>query len=84
MESLVLCGMLAYFGVLALRTWRTRTAIVFGTLLLVLLIGFSRLYLGVHYFSDVVAGYAAGGVWLSTCITAMEFARRSRQRGMQQ
>jgi membrane protein DedA with SNARE-associated domain/membrane-associated phospholipid phosphatase len=80
MESLVLYGMLAYFAVLALRTWRTRTAIVFGTALLVLLIGFSRMYLGVHYFSDVVAGYAAGGVWLSTCITAMEFARRSKQR----
>ncbi len=84
MESLVLYGMLAYFAVLALRTWRARTAIVFGTALLVLLIGFSRLYLGVHYFSDVTAGYAAGGVWLSTCITAMEFARRSRQRGKQQ
>jgi membrane protein DedA with SNARE-associated domain/membrane-associated phospholipid phosphatase len=80
MESLVLYGMLAYFGVLAVRTWRTRTAIVFGATLLVLLIGFSRMYLGVHYFSDVVAGYAAGGVWLSTCITALEFARRSKQR----
>jgi membrane protein DedA with SNARE-associated domain/membrane-associated phospholipid phosphatase len=84
MESLVLYGMLAYFAVLTLKTWRTRTAIVFGTGLLVLLIGFSRLYLGVHYFSDVVAGYAAGGVWLSTCITAMEFARRSKQRSTQQ
>src|ERR671917_458739 len=80
MESLVLYGMVAYFAVLTLRTWRSRTAVVFGAALLVLLIGFSRMYLGVHYFSDVVAGYAAGGVWLSTCITAMEFARRSRQR----
>src|SRR5919107_1873729 len=80
MESLVLYGMLAYFAVLTLKTWRSRTAIVLGTALLVLLIGFSRMYLGVHYFSDVVAGYAAGGVWLSTCITAMEFARRNRQR----
>ena len=83
MEALVLYGMLAYFAVLTFRTWRIRTAIVFGAALLVLLIGFSRMYLGVHYFSDVVAGYAAGGVWLSTCITAMEFARRSKQRGKQ-
>jgi membrane-associated phospholipid phosphatase len=80
MESLVLYGMLAYFAVLTLRSWRSRTAVVFGAALLVLLIGFSRMYLGVHYFSDVVAGYAAGGVWLSTCITAMEFSRRSMQR----
>src|SRR5215207_4190897 len=80
MESLVLYGMLAYFAVLAVRTWRARTAIVFGAALLVLSIGFSRMYLGVHYFSDVVAGFAAGGVWLSVSITAMEFARRGKQR----
>src|SRR5215208_3484820 len=83
MESLVLYGMVAYFAVLAVRTWRARTAVVFGAALLVLSIGLSRMYLGVHYFSDVVAGFAAGGVWLSACITAMEFARRSKQRGKQ-
>ena len=80
MEAVVLYGMLAYFAVLALRTWRARAAVVFGTSLLVLLISFSRIYLGVHYFSDVVAGFAAGGVWLSTCITAMEFVRRGKRR----
>ena len=80
MEAVVLYGMLAYFAVLALRTWRARAAVVFGTSLLVLLIGFSRMYLGVHYFSDVAAGFAAGGVWLSTCIMAMEFVRRGAQR----
>ncbi len=79
MEAVVLYGMLAYFAVLALRTWQTRAAVVFGTSLLVLLIGFSRIYLGVHYFSDVVAGFAAGGMWLSTCITAMEFVRRGKR-----
>jgi membrane-associated phospholipid phosphatase len=62
--------------VLVLQTWRARIAVVFVAALLVLLIGFSRMYLGVHYFSDVVAGFAAGGVWLSTCITAMELVRR--------
>jgi membrane-associated phospholipid phosphatase len=80
MEAVVLYGMLAYFAMLALRPWQARTAVVFGTSLLVLLIGFSRIYLGVHYFSDVVAGFAAGGVWLSICITAMEFVRRGKQR----
>ncbi|MDQ3965469.1 MAG: phosphatase PAP2 family protein [Actinomycetota bacterium] len=80
MEAVVLYGMLAYFAMLALRSWRARAAVVFGTSLLVLLIGFSRMYLGVHYLSDVVAGFAAGGVWLSTCITAMEFVRRGAQR----
>jgi membrane protein DedA with SNARE-associated domain/membrane-associated phospholipid phosphatase len=74
--SLIAYGLLAYFAVLGLRTWRARTGVVCAAGLLVLVIGFSRLYLGVHYFSDVVAGYATGGVWLSTCITGMELIRR--------
>lgn len=83
MQSLVLYGMLAYFAVLALRSWRAKTAVVLGLTLLVLLIGFSRLYLGVHYFSDVVAGFAAGGVWLSAVITGMEVVRRGEHRANQ-
>jgi undecaprenyl-diphosphatase len=74
--SLIVYGMLAYFCVLAIRTWRARTAVVFGASLLVLLIGFSRIYLGVHYFSDVVAGFASGGIWLSALITGSETLRR--------
>jgi membrane protein DedA with SNARE-associated domain/membrane-associated phospholipid phosphatase len=79
--SLICYGMLAYFCVLALRTWRARTAVVFGAALLVLLIGFSRMYLGVHYFSDVVAGFASGGIWLSTLITGAETLRRHSKIG---
>jgi membrane protein DedA with SNARE-associated domain/membrane-associated phospholipid phosphatase len=76
MESFVVYGMLAYFAVLAFRTWESRVAVVFGAALLVVLIGFSRMYLGVHYFSDVLAGYAAGGVWLSALVTGTETIRR--------
>lgn len=72
MLSLIAYGMLAYFAVLALRTWRARTAVVFGIALLVVLIGVSRMYLAVHYFSDVLAGFAVGGMWLSALITGME------------
>jgi membrane-associated phospholipid phosphatase len=79
MESFVVYGMLAYFAVLALRTWESRVGVVFGAALLVVLIGFSRMYLGVHFFSDVIAGYAAGGVWLSALITGVETFRRSNK-----
>jgi membrane-associated phospholipid phosphatase len=76
MESLVVYGMLAYFAVLASRGRGTRALSVGGAAVLVVLIGFSRLYLGAHYFSEVAGGFAAGGAWLSAVITGWEVMRR--------
>jgi membrane-associated phospholipid phosphatase len=76
MESLVVYGMLAYFAVLASRDRGKRVISVGGAAVLVVLIGLSRLYLGAHYFSDVVGGFAAGGAWLSAVITGWESMRR--------
>jgi undecaprenyl-diphosphatase len=41
-----------------------RLAVIVAGVLMVLLIGFSRLYLGVHYPTDVLAGYLAAPLWL--------------------
>ena len=79
MGSLIVFGMLAYLLILlGPRNRRAQVAIVGCATLLVLAIGFSRLYLGAHYFSDVVGGYAAGMLWLSTCISGLEVTRRWR------
>ena len=43
---------------------------------LVGVIGISRILLQVHYFSDVMAGYAAGAAWLVLCIGAAEHLGR--------
>jgi undecaprenyl-diphosphatase len=77
--ALVGYGMIVYFVICLTnnRIWRA-SAIALGAVL-VAAIGYSRLYLGLHFFSDVVGGLAAGAVWLTTCITALEVARRKQE-----
>ncbi len=72
--SLVAYGLLAHL--LGLSSGRPRLRFVAPAAGLVLAIGFSRIYLGEHYFSDVVAGYAAGTVWLASCVSGLAIARR--------
>jgi membrane-associated phospholipid phosphatase len=77
MGSLIGYGMLAYLLVtLWVHARRAQVAIVAAAALLVVAIGVSRLYLGVHYFSDVAGGYAAGMLWLSACASGLEVAHR--------
>lgn len=73
-SMLVVYAMMAYLLIVAGRM-RFRWIVVALSAGLVLAIDFSRIYLGVHFFSDVVAGYAAATMWLSICISGCEVAR---------
>ena len=60
---------LVFYLALALIAWviwgpRVGIPATIGAILLAVLIGISRIYLGAHYFSDVVAGFIAGLAWL--------------------
>ena len=72
MGSLIGFGMLAYLLIHELR--RSGADVLVATLagILALAVGLSRLYLGVHYPSDVLAGFAAGIAWLAATISALE------------
>ena len=77
MGSLIGYGMLAYaVTLLWVHRRSAQLSVVLVAALVIVAIGLSRLYLGVHYFSDVVGGYAAGVLWLSACISGLEVARR--------
>lgn len=59
------------------RRWETRVYVLLASIFVVVLIGFSRLYLGVHYLSDVLAGYALGAFWATTAITTAVVLERA-------
>ena len=86
MLAVVFYGLLAYLLVCTIPRWKWQAIFVLGAATLALLIGFSRLYLGVHYLTDVLGGWAAGSLWLAACITATEAAQyraQSRHRSPQ-
>jgi membrane-associated phospholipid phosphatase len=79
LNSMAVLGLLTVLAVRE-RPGRTRrvTLTAIGAFL-VLVIGFSRVYLGVHWPSDVLAGWAFGGLWLVVCFTLAR--RNSRTSG---
>lgn len=76
-------GSLCFYGIVTLLTAERmkskpiKITVCILSALLIFLIGFSRIYLGVHYPSDVVAGFLAGFFWIG--IIALTDAHRRRQ-----
>ena len=76
MNSLVAYGILLYLLLEQSRGDSQRRALTAVVAMVVFLIAFGRVYLGVHYLSDVIAGWLAGGAWLIICLGAYRAAQR--------
>jgi undecaprenyl-diphosphatase len=77
MDSMIGYGMLIYLILVLVPRpgWR-----ILPVVLLILLIGFTRVYLGAHYPSDVVGGFAAGAVWIGVWIMGIEGVRSAARK----
>ena len=75
-------GATLLYGLFALLAWRNlrnrslRLAFAWAASLWILMIGFTRIYLGAHYLSDVLGALTAGLLWLTFCWTAVDTLRR--------
>jgi membrane-associated phospholipid phosphatase len=69
-------GVIAAMLVTRLQDWRARVLVMSAAVLMVLLVALTRMYLGVHYLSDVMAAFAEGIAWLAICFTALNTLRK--------
>jgi undecaprenyl-diphosphatase len=77
MGATVFYGALALSALLYAHNWRLRWRLlaVFVAVLLIVLIGFTRIYLGAHFLSDVVGATTIGVAWLMASHTGVEIFR---------
>jgi len=81
LTSAVFFGALAAILAARIKSKRVQVAIWIVATAMFLLIGLSRIYLGVHYTTDVIAGFAAALIWILVVrFVEMELARRRKRR----
>lgn len=73
--SIGLYGFLAYILIRNTRDWALKINYGYSALVFILLIGFSRVYLGVHYVSDILSGYVLGALFLTIAIALTEWLK---------
>lgn len=79
--SLTVCGFAAYLLVRHQVKLKVRITATVLVILLCLLVGVSRIFFDVQYPSDVIAGYAFGGAWISLNVILLEILRMLRKNG---
>ena len=75
--STLFYGTLAAFLVPRVPLW-LRGWVIASAIVMIALVGISRIYLGAHFLSDVLAAMAEGVVWLSLCLVALATYRHER------
>ena len=76
--SFTVIGVVTAIALMRPHTRRVRVAIAGAATLFVFAVGLSRLYLGVHWATDVIGGWLLGAAWLALCLTGGALLARAR------
>jgi membrane-associated phospholipid phosphatase len=76
--SVAFYGLLIWYATIYISNKWRRRMIIFFLLLVIAAIGFSRIYLRMHYATDVIAGLCIGFVWLDFCLWFIDKKQSSR------
>ncbi len=79
MLSMIFYGMIAYLLIREIKSLKLSLFIILSTAFIIFLIGFTRIYLQVHYLSDVIAGYIGGLFWLTINIIGLEIYKKKKE-----
>lgn len=78
--SIAFYGLLIVIAVQFITNKIQRWVIISFLVILILLIGFNRIYLRVHYTTDVIAGWSVGILWMIACLFILEKIKTGRTR----
>jgi len=80
-QAIVAWGMLAALAAAGTQSWAKKVAAWATAMFIAVVVGMTRLYLGAHWFTDVVGGFVLGALWLSALLTLMGVLRSGQGRG---
>jgi undecaprenyl-diphosphatase len=81
LNATVIAGVVGYLIWLRRRTIAAKVASIAGPVLIAVVVGLTRIVLGAHWFTDVLAGWLLGAAWLALVVTAHRLYLTARRHG---
>lgn len=80
MNSFITFGAITFVALRQAWPWIVKSAALAAAMTMVVLVGLSRVYLGVHWASDIAGAWSAGTLWLACSVMTFEMLLRQRRR----